>query len=122
MQLRQRGMTFIGMLILISFLGLVGFGIIQLVPMYLENMKVVQSINQVKTELDRNKPDAVAIRKALRKRFVVEDLRDIDVKKDILIERIDGGYRVTADYERRKAYVANVYLLADFEHSVEIAR
>jgi hypothetical protein len=115
-------MTFIGMLILISFLGLVGFGIIQLVPMYLENMKVVQSINQVKTELDRNKPDAVAIRKALRKRFVVEDLRDIDVKKDILIERIDGGYRVTADYERRKAYVANVYLLADFEHSVEIAR
>jgi hypothetical protein len=122
MQLRQRGMTFIGMLILISFLGMVGFGLIQLVPMYLENMKVVQSVNQVKLELDRNKADAVTIRKALRKRFIVEDLRDMDVKKDFLIERVDGGYRLTADYERRRAYIANVYLLAEFKHSVEILR
>ena len=119
---KQRGMTFLGMVILVSFLGLVGFGIIQLVPVYLENMKLVQSLNQVKTELDNNKTDITGIRKALRKRFVVEDLRDIDVKKDIVIKRIDGGFEVKADYERRKPYVANVYLLADFEHAVEILR
>ena len=118
----QRGMTFIGKLILVAVLGLIGFGVLQLVPVYLENMKVVQSLNQVKVELDKNSADAVAIRKALRKRFVVEDLRDMDVKRDFLIERIDGGYKVTADYERRRAYVANIYLLVEFTHSVEIVR
>ena len=118
----QRGMTFIGMLILVAVLGLIGFGVLQLVPVYLENMKVVQSLNQVKVELDKNSADAVAIRKALRKRFVVEDLRDMDVKRDFLIERIDGGYKVTADYERRRGYVANIYLLVEFTHSVEIVR
>jgi hypothetical protein len=122
MHSKQRGMTFIGIVILVAVFGLIGFGVIQLVPVYLENMKVVQSVNQVKVELDSNKADAVAIRKALRKRFVVEDLRDMDVKKDFIIERVGVGYRVTADYERRRPYLANIYLLAEFEHSVEIVR
>jgi hypothetical protein len=122
MHSKQRGMTFIGMIILVSVLGMLGFGIIQLIPIYLENMKVVQSVNQVKAELDGSKTDAVAIRKALRKRLTVEDLRDMDIKEDFLIERINRGYRLTAGYERRRAYISNIYLLAEFEHSVEITR
>jgi len=124
MRNKQRGMTFIGMSILVAFLGVVGFGILQLVPVYLENMKVVQSVNQVKVELDNTKPDAVSIRKALQRRLIVEDLRQIqkDIKKDFTIKRSDAGYQLTAKYERRKSYVANVSLLVEFEHSVEILR
>ena len=119
---KQRGMTFIGMVILVAFFGVVGFGILQLVPVYLENMKVVQSMNQVQDELSKGKVDVAAIRKALRKRMVVEDLRDMDVKKDFVISRVDNGYELKADYERRKNYIANVYLLVDFEYAVEIQR
>ncbi len=119
---KQHGMTFIGMAILVAFLGMVGFGILQLVPVYLENMKVVQSINQVRDELNNSKADAVSIRKALQKRLIVEDLRGVDIKKDFSITRVENGYELKADYERRKGYIANVYLLADFEYAVEIER
>jgi hypothetical protein len=115
-------MTFIGLLILLSVLGLLGFGVLQLTPVYLENMKVVQAMNQVRDELGDGKVDAAEIRKALRRRMVVDDLRDMDVKKDFTIKRIDVGYELKADYERRRAYIGNVYLLADFEYAVEIAR
>jgi hypothetical protein len=122
MQSKQRGMTFIGLLILALVLGLLGFGLLQLVPVYLENMKVVQSVNQVKIELDGARADSRAIRKALTKRLIVEDLRQIDVKKDFIIERSETGYNLTAAYERRRDYIANVSLLADFDYKVEIRR
>lgn len=122
MQSKQRGMTFIGLLILVLVLGSLGFGLLQLAPVYLENMKVVQSVNQVKIELDGARADPDVIRKALTKRLIVEDLRQIDVKKDFIIERREDGYNLTAAYERRRDYIANVSLLADFEYKVEIRR
>jgi len=122
MQSKQRGMTFIGLLILALVLGSLGFGLLQLAPVYLENMKVVQSVNQVKIELDGARADPDVIRKALTKRLIVEDLRQIDVKKDFIIERGKDGYNLTAAYERRRDYIANVSLLADFEYKVEIRR
>lgn len=122
MQSKQRGMTFIGLLILVLVLGSLGFGLLQLAPVYLENMKVVQSVNQVKIELDGARADPDVIRKALTKRLIVEDLRQIDVKKDFIIERGEDGYNLTAAYERRRDYIANVSLLADFEYKVEIRR
>ena len=122
MQSKQRGITFIGLLILALVLGSLGFGLLQLAPVYLENMKVVQSVNQVKIELDGARADPDVIRKALTKRLIVEDLRQIDVKKDFIIERGKDGYNLTAAYERRRDYIANVSLLADFEYKVEIRR
>ena len=122
MQSKQRGMTVIGLLILALVFGLLGFGLLLLVPVYLENMKVVQSVNQVKIELDGARADPDVIRKALTKRLIVEDLRQIDVKKDFIIERGKDGYNLTAAYERRRDYIANVSLLADFEYKVEIRR
>ena len=122
MQSKQRGITFIGLLILALVLGSLGFGLLQLAPAYLENMKVVQSVNQVKIELDGARADPDVIRKALAKRLIVEDLRQIDVKKDFIIESVKDGYNLTAAYERRRDYIANVSLLADFEYKVEIRR
>jgi len=117
---QQRGMTTIGFLLVLAVLGLIAFGIIQLVPVYLENMKIVQLLNQTKEQLDGQSPSVKDIRDALYKRAEIEDLRDIDTKKDFVVKPLSGGYTVSIDYERRKPYVANIYLLAEFSHSVEI--
>ena len=117
---QQRGMTTIGLLLVLAVLGLIAFGVIQLVPVYLENMKVVQLLNQTKEQLDGQSPSVKDIRDALYKRAEIEDLRDIDTKKDIVVKPKSGGYTVEIQYERRKPYVANISLLAEFSHSVEI--
>jgi len=51
MRNRQTGMTAIGFILVVVVLGLIGFGVIQLVPVYLENMKILQVLNQTKTNL-----------------------------------------------------------------------
>jgi len=122
MRKQQQGMTFIGMVILVAFLGLFAFAIIQLVPVYLENMKVVQVMNQVKTELDGQNATVRDIKRALEKRVDIEDLRDFDWKENYIISRSSVGYIVSTDYERQKDYIGNISLLAEFSHEVEIAR
>jgi len=122
MRREQRGITTIGLLILLAFLGLVGFAVIQMVPVYLENMKVQQVLNQAKDKLDGQKATVTDIRKALGNSVNIEDLREIDVRKDIVIERSKDGYTVSIDYQREKTFLANLYLVAKFDHSVEIVR
>ena len=122
MRNRQTGMTAIGFILIIVVLGLIGFGVIQLVPVYLENMKILQVMNQTKTNLDGQNASVVDIRKALAKRANIEALYDVDPKKDFVIKRSPEGFSVTIDYARKKAYFYNVSLLAEFEHSVEIIR
>ena len=122
MRNRQTGMTAIGFILIVVVLGLIGFGVIQLVPVYLENMKIQQVLNQTKTSLDGQNSGPIDIRKALAKRANIEALYDVDPKKDFVIKRSPQGFSVTIDYERKKAYFANVSLLAEFEHSVEIIR
>lgn len=122
MRKRQEGMTAIGLIVVVVVLGLIGFGVIQLVPVYLENMKIVQVLNQTKIDLDGQNASVKMIRDALAKRSDIESLYDVDPAKDYVVKRSPAGYRVSMDYERRRAFVANVYLLAEFDHAVEIIR
>ena len=122
MRKRQQGMTAIGFIILLVIFGFIGYGVIQMVPVYLENMKVVQVLNQVKVDLDGQNASLMDIRKSLEKRVDIEDLRDINWRTDFVISRSKNGYYVSTEYDRIRPFVANVFLLAEFEHEVEIIR
>jgi hypothetical protein len=122
MQKQQRGMTGLGIVMLLAVFGFIALGVLQMVPVYLENMKIVQVLNQIKVELDGQNPTVTDIRKSLGKRVNIESLREVNYIKDFKIARSEIGYNVSTTYSRKKQYVANLYLLAEFDHAVEIAR
>jgi type II secretory pathway component PulJ len=122
MRNKQQGMTLIGMVIVLTILGLIGFGVIQLVPVYLENMKIVQVLNQTQKDLEGQSATVADIRKALGKRVDIEALYDVDYRKDFVITRTGNGLKVQMKYERKRPYFGNVSLVADFDHAVEIIR
>jgi hypothetical protein len=122
MRKQQRGMTALGAILLLAIFGTIAFGVIQMVPVYLESMKIAQVLNQVKSELDGQSSTVVEIRKSLGKRVNIEDLREIDYKKDFVIKRSNAGYSVSTVYSRKRLFVANLYLLAEFDYAVEILR
>jgi hypothetical protein len=122
MRKQQRGMTTVGLVMLLAVFGMIAFGVIQLIPVYLENMKAVQVLNQVKSDLDGQNASLAQIRTAIGKRVDIEDLRAFHWKKDFAISRSPNGYWVQIDYDRKKAYIANVSLLVEFDHEVEIKR
>ena len=122
MRKQQRGMTTIGLVMLLAVFGLIAFGALQLIPVYLENMKVVQVLNQVKIDFDGQNASVAQIKTAIGKRVDIEDLREFDWRKDFVISRSPTGYWVSTEYNRKKKYVANVFLLVEFEHEVEITK
>jgi len=122
MRKQQQGMTTLGLIILVAFLGIFVFGIIQMVPVYLENMSIQRVLRQTKTTLDNQSASLEQIRQQLSKGVSVESLYGVNARQDFLISRSPQGYKLSIIYDREKLFVANVYLVAKFNHEVEIIR
>ncbi len=122
MRKHQSGITTIGLIMLLAVFGLIGFGVLQMVPVYLENMKLVQLLKQVKIDHDGQNASLAEIKNTIYKRIDVESLRGINMREDFIFSRSPNGYLVSIEYSRKKTFIANVYLLAEFDHSVEITR
>ena len=118
---RVRGMTTIGMLILVAFVGLFAFAAIQLTPVYLNYMKVASVVDGVKEEFDGQGPSIGAIRKSIERRFAIEAVSVIE-PKDIKVSTDPGGFLVDASYEHSVPYVANVYFTVRFDKRVVVRR
>jgi len=119
MKHRQRGATFLGMVVILLILGSALYAGIRLVPVYLEYTKVLRALEQVRDEhaaIDTNK--ALLLR-SLERRWDVEDIQRIGWK-EIKIEKTASGFDLTADYRAEEPFVANLYLLVKFNRTVSV--
>ena len=118
---KQQGMTMLGMLILIAFVGLFVFAGIRLVPIYLEHMKIEAVLSGVVTEFDGQSASPKQIFNYIEKRFDVESVRVIRAR-DVEINKVDNAIEVAAAYSNTTPFVANVSFTVDFDERVEIRR
>jgi len=121
MRSKQQGMTAISFIIVAAFVGVFAFGILKVMPFYLEQMKITSILEDVKKDLDGTKPTVSKIRSALGKRLDIEMVNGINAQ-EFTIKKIGVGYSVQAKYERRDVFIGNLYLLATFDKQVEITR
>ena len=119
MKHRQRGATFIGLVVILLILGSALYAGIRLVPVYLEFMKVARSLEQVRDEHASIDTNPQLIRRSLERRWDVEDIHSIGWK-EIEIKTSTDGYDVRAAYNAEQPFVANVYLLVKFDKTVTI--
>lgn len=120
MRARQRGMTFLGLLILILVVGGWVYAAIRVVPLYLENMKISSTLEKVRDEYSANPGTSeFMIRKAIERHFDIEMVNAI-TDKDILIQRKGDKFEVTAAYEAVAPFAYNIAFLVDFDKTVEI--
>jgi hypothetical protein len=118
---RQAGMTTLGLIILVSFLGLFAFGGIRLTPVYLNYMKVVGVIDGVDEEFDGTGATSTAIRKSISRRFDIESVAVITAK-DVKVKKTAEGYEVAAVYSHKAPFIANVSFLVDFDKKTTVRR
>src|SRR5262245_21032589 len=115
---RQRGITFLGLVILAMLVGVVGLAGIKLVPMYIMDMKLSKALDGLTEELNGKEVTTQSIQYALYKRFSVQD---INLPKDsVKIAPGGKGYTVRIQYENRAPYMADVWLMVVFDKQVEI--
>jgi hypothetical protein len=119
MRQRERGATFLGIVIILLILGAGLYAGIRLVPVYLEYGKVARSLEQVRDEHAAIDTNPALIRRSLERRWDVEDIHSIGWK-EIEITKTNGGYDITASYDNEQPFAPNVYLVVKFEKTVSI--
>jgi hypothetical protein len=119
MKQRERGATFLGIVIILLILGSALYGGIRVLPVYLEYTKVARSLEQVRDEHAAIETNPALIRRSLERRWDVEDIGSIGWK-EIEIDKTAEGYDLVASYEAERPFIANVFLLVKFDKTVSI--
>ena len=117
MRNRQRGVTFIGWLVLLIPFAIVGYAGMRLAPVYLNYMKVVRALNLVASDAGGHS-DPTSIRSTIDKHFEI-DMVDYPTSRDIKVTRgANGGYDVEASYDDEAPLFSNVSLHVVFDKIV----
>ena len=116
---RQRGATFLGMVIILAILGVALYAGIRLTPLYFEYMAVARALDQTSKEYSGEPTSPQQLRTSLDRRWTIEDIKSLD-PKDIEIKKNGTGFTMRAYYRAESPFVANVSLVVDFDKSVDV--
>jgi Domain of unknown function (DUF4845) len=117
---KQRGVTMIGWIFLLVPVAIVLYAGIRVIPEYLNHYKLVTAMKETATKLQSDETvNPQKIRAALGRRF---DTGYVDSQKpeDLEITKSEGGWDVSAEYEVTVPLFGNLYLLMDFNETVQI--
>lgn len=116
---RQRGMTYLGLLIILGVIAFFAMVAIKVVPLYLENMKIGNTLKSLQEEGGARSESE--IRDTLRKRFSINDITHV-TDDDVKVVREGKKLVVTIDYEARVPLFKNLDVVARFaDNRVELA-
>jgi hypothetical protein len=115
MRVRQRGVTMIGWIILLTPFAIVGYAGMRLAPLYLNYMKVVRALDEVAGNGSDTNPQA--IRTTIDRHFEI-DMVDYPTSKDMKITREGLGWTVEAAYDAEAPLFANISLHVAFDKTV----
>lgn len=117
MRNRERGVTAIGWVILLTPFAIVGYAGIRLAPLYLNYMKVTRALDQVASDYKNGGGDPTTIRSVVDKHFEI-DMVDFPTTKDLKITRDGGGWLVEMAYDDEAPLLSNVSLRVTFDKTV----
>jgi Domain of unknown function (DUF4845) len=120
MKSRQRGVTMIGWIFLLTPVALVLYAGLRAGPEYFNYYKVLTAMKETASQLKSDETlSPQTIHSALEKRFDVGYIDKPDVK-EIQISKGDNGWQMNADYESTVPLFGNLYLLMEFKKTVPI--
>jgi hypothetical protein len=120
MRNRQKGVTMIGWLILLTPFAIVIYAGIRVLPMYLNYMKVVRTLDALRTDLKSGSVNPTTIETSVLRHFEI-DMVDFPTLKDVKITKADGGgWLVESIYEDQAPLLANISIHVVFDKSVTV--
>jgi len=116
----QRGVTFIGWLILLAPVAVLVYAGIRLTPIYLNYFHVVHALEQIAAaSVDDTSLTPASVHTSLEKRFDIEYV-DRPAAKDIDVHREGDHWVAVAQYEDVAPLVGNVSILVQFNKEVTL--
>jgi len=104
----------LGWLLVLVMIGSVAMLAIRIIPHYIDFYTIVNLVEALPPDKVHTM-DKTEIRESLLKRFLINNIRDLNVREVIEIDRKREGTTLIVHYERREHIVYNVDILLTFE-------
>jgi len=118
---KQRGMTLISMAIIGSFMAALGLGVLKILPAYMNYASVKSILDELPRDGKIQGKNPKYIRGILYKKLDINNLSMIYAdKKAFQFKKIDGGYKLTLNYEHRENLVGNLDYVVVFDYAVDL--
>jgi Domain of unknown function (DUF4845) len=116
---KQRGVTMIGWIFLLIPIAIVGYAGLRVGPEYFNYYRVVTALKDTAKQLETEEiASPEVIRGAIEKRFDTGYVDEPKAKDLVIIKAADGGWQVTADYEKTVPLFGNLFMTMAFEKTV----
>jgi hypothetical protein len=117
---RQRGITFLGWLVILIPIVLVAYAGIRITPVYLNYMKVARALDATASTMRAEEnPTREAIRTALNRHFEIDSI-EYPQANDLSITRDGKAWVIEAKYEDTAPLFANLSILLAFDKVVHL--
>ena len=116
---KQKGFTFIGLVIVLAIIGFVTLTVLKIFPVYMENLAVKTSMDAIKTDQGIKNMSAGQIRSLFEKKLDMNQVTSVKAK-DAKIGRGIGEITFKLEYEVRKDYIGNIDLILSFKNEFEV--
>jgi hypothetical protein len=117
---RQSGAT-IWQMVSIGFLVVIfALLLMKLLPPYLSDLKISGALSSLKKQAAAGPMSRKEILIALEKRFDIDDVKNVDLRQDVIIEKRGRVATVSIDYEVQVPLMFNISALMEFNHSVQV--
>ena len=92
----------------------------KLVPGVIDGFKVKTALEKLSRQPGIASKSKVEISNALDKYFEIDEIRSVDLKQDLIVERRGRTTVITVDYEYEEPMIYNLYAVFKHRHSVEV--
>lgn len=115
MRQRERGVSLMGLILILFVVVIVGIFSLKLIPAYIEFFKAKAAIEAIAA--DRSKTGSVAeVRKAFDARATIDDIKAISAS-DLEVGKEGNDVVISFSYRKEVPVVANIGLFVDFTAS-----
>lgn len=117
----QTGLTTVGWIVVIAIFGSIVLTGLKIMPLYMDFYGVKSVMESVASDPEVDPRSKKALWAAIGKRLLINSIRDMK-REDFSIEFVEGKTIITVDYEVRKPYIAQLFIGANFVHTIEFTR
>ena len=117
---KQMGVSGAGLMLLVVVFGSILTVGMKLVPLYLDHNTMSNILDKMALEDGMTAKSDDNIKKTIRSRFKMNNIRDFDVHENVKVNRTRNGVEVIMDYEIRMNLVKNLDMIAAFDKSIEL--
>jgi len=117
---KQNGMTFWGLMMVAAVFAFFVLLFFKLFPSYMEHAKVKTALENISRQPGTIEMEKTQIKSAFERRFDIEDVSNIDLNKNLFVEKKPGSMTIRIAYERKVPIAYNVSALIEFDDSVQV--